>query len=211
MLPSHQWYGIVPGSLLFYALIAAAAVLFGRRAAYLARLLMKGKPMPRWDQVPARVGRVIVYVFGQARLLANDFWPGLMHATIFWGFVVLTLGTVEFFGKGVTESFSLPFLSDTAPYLILEDAFSVLVIVAVGYAMFRRLVTRPRRLNLSTEANVILLLILGLMVTDLAADAGRIVLAPAPADHWQFAGQAIARGLASLPASAVTVVFHAAW
>jgi hypothetical protein len=40
MLPSHQWYGLVPGSLLFYALIAAAAVLFGRRAAYLARLLM---------------------------------------------------------------------------------------------------------------------------------------------------------------------------
>jgi len=211
MLPSHQWYGIVPGSLLFYALIAAAAVLFGRRALYLLRLLMKGKPMARWDRVPARVGRVIVYVFGQARLLANDFWPGLMHATIFWGFVVLTLGTVEFFGKGVTESFSLPFLSDTAPYLILEDAFSVLVIVAVGYAMFRRLVTRPRRLNLSTEANVILLLILGLMVTDLVADAGRIVLAPAPADHWQFAGQAIARVLASLPASAVTAVFHAAW
>src|SRR5690242_21896546 len=107
MLPSHQWYGIVPGSLLFYALIAAAAVLFGRRAAYLLRLLMKGKPLPRWDQVPARVGRVIVYVFGQARLLANDFWPGLMHATIFWGFVILTLGTIEFFGKGVIEGFSL--------------------------------------------------------------------------------------------------------
>jgi Fe-S oxidoreductase len=211
MLPSHQWYGIVPGSLLFYALIAAAAVLFGRRAAYLLRLLMKGKPIARWDQVPARVGRVIVYVFGQARLLANDFWPGLMHATIFWGFVVLTLGTVEFFGKGVTESFSLPLLSDTAPYLILEDVFSVLVIVAVGYAMFRRLVTRPRRLNLSTEANVILLLILGLMVTDLVADAGRIVLAPAPADHWQFAGQAAAHVLAALPAAAVTAIFHAAW
>ena len=88
----------------------------------------------------------------------------VMHATIFWGFVILTLGTIEFFGKGVIEGFSLPLLSDAAPYLIAEDAFSVLVIVAVGYAMFRRLVTRPRRLNLSTEALVILLLILGLMV-----------------------------------------------
>ena len=100
MLPSHQWYGIIPGWLLFYALIAVAAVLFGRRAFYLLRLLLKGKPLARWDHIPARVGRVIVYVFGQARLLANDFWPGLMHATIFWGFVILTLGTVEFFGKG---------------------------------------------------------------------------------------------------------------
>jgi Fe-S oxidoreductase len=211
MLPSHHWYGPIPGWLFFYALLVVAGVLFGRRALYLLRLLMKGKPMARWDRIPARVGRVIVYVFGQARLLANDFWPGLMHATIFWGFVVLTLGTVEFFGKGVTESFSLPLLSDTAPYLILEDVFSVLVILAVGYAMFRRLVTRPRRLNLSREANVILLLILGLMVTDLVADAGRIVLAPAPSDHWQFAGRAIAGALAALPTAAVTAIFHAAW
>jgi Fe-S oxidoreductase len=211
MLPSHQWYGIIPGWLLFYALIAAAAVLFGRRAFYLLRLLLRGKALARWDHIPARVGRVIVYVFGQARLLANDFWPGLMHATIFWGFVILTLGTVEFFGKAVTQSFFLPLMSDTAPYLIVEDVFSVLVILAVGYAMFRRLVTRPRRLNLSTEANVILLLILGLMVTDLLADAARIVLAPAPSDHWQFAGQAIAHVLAALPAAAVTGIFHAAW
>ena len=92
MLPSHTWYGVVPGGLIFYAMIAVAVVLFTRRAWFLLRLLLKGKPMPRWDHIPARVGRVIVYVFGQARLLANDFWPGLMHSIIFWGFVVLTLG-----------------------------------------------------------------------------------------------------------------------
>src|SRR6266853_4852773 len=211
MSPSHQWYGVVPGWLPFYALIAVALVLFAQRAIFLLRLMLAGKPAARWDKVPQRLVAVLVYVFGQARLLQNDFWPGLMHATIFWGFVVLTLGTVEFFGQAVTESFFLPLMSDTAPYLILEDVFSVLVILAVGYAMFRRLVTRPRRLNLSTEANVILLLILGLMVTDLVADAGRIVLAPAASDHWQFAGQAIARVLAALPPAAVTVIFHAAW
>ena len=211
MLPSHQWYGPVPGGLLFYVLIVAALAIFVRRGRYLLRLLLTGKSMARRDRIPTRVGRVIVYVFGQARLLANDFWPGLMHATIFWGFVILTLGTVEFFGRGVTESFSLPLLSETAPYLILEDLFSVLVIVAVGYAMFRRLVTRPRRLNLSTEANVILLLILGLMVTDLVADAGRIVLAPAPSDHFQFAGQTVAHALASMSPAGVTAIFHLAW
>ena len=211
MLPSHQWYWIVPGWLIFYALLVVAGALFVRRVVYLLRLLLKGKPMPRWDQVPMRLWRVVVYVFGQARLLANDFWPGLMHATIFWGFVILTLGTIEFFGKGVTEAFFLPGLSDTGPYLVVEDVFSVLVILAVGYALYRRLVVKPRRLNLSTEALVILLLILGLMVTDLVADAGRIVLAPAGSDHWQFAGGAIARGLAGLGTTAVTAIFHLAW
>jgi len=179
MSPSHQWYGVIPGWLPFYALIAVALVLFAWRVSVLVRLMRKGKADTRWDRVPARLANVIVFVVGQARLIGGDFWPGLMHATIFWGFIILTLGTLEFFGKGVTESFSLPLLSNTPAYLVLEDFFSVAVIAAVGYAAFRRLVTKPRRLTLSPEGLVILLLIFGLMVTDLSADACRILLAPA--------------------------------
>ncbi|PWU23379.1 MAG: hypothetical protein C5B48_08660 [Candidatus Rokuibacteriota bacterium] len=211
MSPSHQWYGVVPGWLPFYALIVVALALFARRVLYLVRLMLKGKPAVRWDHLPSRFGKLLVYVLGQARLIGGDFWPGLMHATIFWGFIILTLGTLEFFGKGVTESFSLPFLSNTAGYLILEDLFSVAVIAAVAYAVFRRLVTRPRRLTLSGEGLVILGLIFGLMITDLVADAGRILLAPAPTDHWQFAGSAIATVLAGLPRGAVTGLFHVFW
>ena len=212
MSPSHHWYGgVFPGALLFYALLVVALVLFVRRVHMLVRLALKGQPAVRWDHVPSRVGRVIVYVLAQARLIGGDFWPGLMHATIFWGFVILTLGTIEFFGKGVTESFVLPFLSNTAPYLVLEDLFSVLVIAAVAYASFRRLVTRPRRLTLSPEGLVILTLIFGLMVTDLVADAGRILLAAEPSDRWQFAGMAIAHTLSALPRFGVKVIFHAAW
>ncbi len=211
MSPSHQLYGVIPGWLPFYALIAVALVLFVRRVNFLVRLMLKGKPAARWDHVPARLGKVVVFVLGQARLLGGDFWPGLMHATIFWGFIILTLGTLEFFGKGVAESFSLPLLSNTSAYLILQDIFSLAVIVAVAYAAFRRLVTRPRRLTLSPEGLVILLLIGGLMVTDLTTDACRILLAPAPTDHWQFAGSALAVVLAGLSHGVVQGVFHVSW
>src|ERR1700674_2474450 len=159
MSPSHQSYGVIPGWLPFYALIAVALALFAWRAVFLVRLMLKGKPASRWDRLPARVLSVVVNVLGQARLIRGDFWPGLMHATIFWGFCILTLGTIEFFGKGVTEQFYLPFMSNTPAYLILRDVFSVAVILAIGYAMFRRLVTKPRRLTMSTEALLILLLI----------------------------------------------------
>jgi Fe-S oxidoreductase len=211
MLPSHQWYGIVPGQLIFLAMIVVALVLFARRAAYLIGLLTTGKPTVRWDAVPARLRAVIVYVLGQLRLISGDFAPGIMHAVIFWGFIVLTLGSAEYFGRGFVESFGLPLLSDTPGYLILQDVFSVAVILAVGYAAFRRLVTRPRRLTLSPEGLVILALIFGLMITDLAADAGRIALAPAPHDHWAFAGSALAHVFGGLSPAALTVVFHAAW
>src|SRR5215510_13920474 len=138
MSPSHHWYGgVFPGALLFYALLAVALVLFARRVNMLVRLALKGQPAVRWDHVPARVGKVLVFVVGQARLIGGDFWPGLMHATIFWGFIVLTVGTIEFFGKGVTESFFLPGLSDTPLYLVIEDLFSVAVIAALAYAAFR--------------------------------------------------------------------------
>ena len=175
MSPSHQWYGVLPGSLVFYVLIVIALALFVHRVAYLFRLMQIGKPIARWDNTPARLRAVLVFVLGQLRLLRGDFWPGLMHATIFWGFIILTLGTLEFFGKGVTEAFFLPFLSDTPAYLVLQDVFSLLVIAAVSYAAFRRLVTKPTRLTLSIEGLVILLLIFGLMVTDLVADRKSVV------------------------------------
>ena len=211
MSPSHQSYGVVPGWLPFYALIAVALALFAWRAVFLVRVMLAGRPANRWDKVPARVLSVVVNVFGQARLIRGDFWPGLMHATIFWGFCILTLGTIEFFGKGVTESFYLPFLSNTAVYLILQDSFSLGVIAAIAYAAFRRIVTKPRRLTLSAEGLFILLLIFGLMATDLVADAGRIILAPAPSDRWQFAGAALAAALSHLPDGAVRAIFQIAW
>src|SRR3989304_318739 len=192
MSPSHQWYGVIPGWLFFYALIVIALALLVHRVTYLLRIMLKGKAAARWDHVPARLRAVLVFVLGQLRLLRGDFWPGLMHATIFWGFLILTLGTLEFFGKGFTERFFLPFLSDTPAYLVLQEVFSLWVIAAVAYAASRRLVTKPKRLTFSPEGLVILLLIFGLIVTDLAADATRIILAPAATDRRSFAGDALA-------------------
>ncbi|HLA78236.1 MAG TPA: hypothetical protein VJU18_11705 [Vicinamibacteria bacterium] len=211
MPPSHQWYGVIPGWLLFYAPIVMALDLFGLRVAYLSRLMLQGQPTARWDNIPARLRAVLVFVLGQLRLLRGDFWPGLMHATIFWGFIILTLGTIEFFGKGVTKSFSFLGLERTPAYVIVQDFFDLAVLVAVAYAAFRRLVTKPTRLTLSTEGLVILLLIGGLMITDLAADAARIVLAPEPGDRWAFAGVALSAFFAGMPRAATLALFHLSW
>src|SRR3989337_1290125 len=146
MSPSHQWYGVIPGWLFFYALIVIALALLVHRVTYLLRIMLKGKAAARWDHVPARLRAVLVFVLGQLRLLRGDFWPGLMHATIFWGFLILTLGTLEVFGKGVTKSFSFLGLERTPAYVIVQDFFDLAVLVAVAYAAFRRLVTKPTRL-----------------------------------------------------------------
>ena len=58
------------------------------------------------------------------------------------------------------------------PYALLKDLFIVLVSLAAGYALYRRVVTKPERLTLSVEGIVILSLILLIMVSDALFDAG---------------------------------------
>ncbi len=209
--PTGATYGIVPGWLIYYAAVLIALILFGRRAFYLYRLLTVGKPAVRWDSAPQRLRSVLVFVLGQLRLLRGDFWPGLMHATIFWGFIVLTLGTIEFFGKGVTRSFFLPLAGDSPAYVLLQDFFALAVIAAVAYAAFRRLATRPKRLTLSAEGLVILMLIAALMMTDLAADAARMALAPEPGDRWAFAATALSALLSGAPRETTLALYHLFW
>jgi len=211
MSPTGQWYGVIPGWLAYDLVIAAALVVFFRRAYFLFRLLRVARPALCWDRIGERLRAVLVFVLGQKRLITGDLWPGLMHATIFWGFIVLTVGTIEFFGKGFTESFSLPLVSGRPYFLVMQDLLSLGVIVAVGYALFRRLVTKPARLTLSAGGVVILLLIFGLMATDLLADGARMRLDPSPADRWAFAGSAAARLYAGLSPGLVQQSYAAFW
>jgi hypothetical protein len=54
----------------------------------LGLMLSAERPDPRFDHGGRRLRALTVYVLAQARLLR---WPyaGIMHALIFWGFVVL--------------------------------------------------------------------------------------------------------------------------
>ena len=70
------------------AALVVSAMLFGRRALLLYRLVRAGKPAARFGDVPARAKAEAVVVVGQSKLLQR-LLPGLMHAAIFWGFLVL--------------------------------------------------------------------------------------------------------------------------
>ena len=77
----------LPAIALDVALIVSGA-LFVDRALLLYRLVRAGKPAARFDDVPQRARAEAVVVVGQSKLLQR-FVPGLVHAAIFWGFLVL--------------------------------------------------------------------------------------------------------------------------
>jgi len=141
--------------------------------------------------VAERLWGVLLHVFGQGRLLHGDFSAGLMHAVIFWGFVFLLLNMLRFLVSGFVSGgeASLPLLGRAdvlgRAYLFVRDLFDLLVLLAVIFGLYRRLVLKPKRLTLSGEGVLILVLIAVIMVTDLLmGGAGMITGHLSPPYSW---------------------------
>lgn len=177
------------------------------------RLMLAARtPDDRFDQPRLRAAGVMKYMFGQARMF-RYWWAGVAHALIFGGFVVLALRTVILAARAYSSNpgFGFWLFDDGTPlgdaYLLLKDIIGLLVIAGVLYFLYARLITRPRRIELSTEGVVILLLILALMVCDLTYEATGFIRAAGyarPDFHPLGPGaSAWAALLAGLPAGAV--------
>ncbi|TME21805.1 MAG: (Fe-S)-binding protein [Chloroflexi bacterium] len=157
--------------------LAVAIALFGRRAWSLYRLLRSGRPAARFDDVPARARAEATVVVGQSKLLQR-LLPGLMHAAIFWGFLVLFPTIVIAMIGAVDPHSTLPWLGAQGWYAFLVDSFAVLVLVGVIAAFAIRKVQKPARFKGSHlgEADLILALIAGIVTTLLLWHASQIAL-----------------------------------
>jgi ferredoxin len=167
---------LVATAVLAIVLVAAVA-LFARRAVLLYRLIRMGKPVARFDDLPARVRAEAVVVVGQSKLLQR-LVPGLMHAAIFWGFIVL-LPTIAIAMIGIVDQHAtLPWLGTQGWYALIVDVFALLVLSGVIAAFVIRKVQRPPRFVGShlREADLILLLIAGIVISLFLWHASQIAL-----------------------------------
>jgi len=159
------------------AVLLLCGGIFARRALLLTRLVRLGKPSDRSGDVPARVRSEAVVVLGQKKLFQR-LGPGLVHAFIFWGFLVLFPTILMALLGAVNEEWTLPGLGHQGWFALLVDVFCVLVLVGVGSASWIRKVQRPARFKGShlREADLILAWIAGIVVTLLGWHAARIAL-----------------------------------
>ena len=166
----------IAASVLAIALVASAA-LFGRRALLLYRLIRSGKPAARFSDVPARAKAEAVVVVGQSKLLQR-LLPGLMHAAIFWGFLVLFPTILIAMIGAVDPHATLPWLGAQGWYALMVDVFALLVLVGVATAFVIRKVQRPARFRGSHigEADLILAMIAGIVITLFLWHASQISL-----------------------------------
>ncbi|MBI1804412.1 MAG: (Fe-S)-binding protein [Ignavibacteriae bacterium] len=165
-------------SSLFILVLLAALGFFAFNVRRLVSYLKVGKPESRTDQPGVRLKNVLVVAFGQTKLLREPL-AGLMHFFIFWGFVILLLAILEAMGEGMSSGFSLAFFGPLyAPLVFLEDTLGLLVIASVLFALFRRHVIRPKRLDVSgssqMDATIILMLIFFVMASMFLQNAANI-------------------------------------
>src|SRR4051794_29199211 len=106
--------------------------------------------------------------------MLKDLWPAVMHYMIFYGFVTVTIGTVETLVHGVFHAFTYRSILGDGPlyrlYLFTQDVGNFMVIVAILWAYFRRIVMKPWRLSRldahsKKDAYIVLGLILGPVFT----------------------------------------------
>jgi Fe-S oxidoreductase len=175
---------MIARAVLLAAVAALAGGLAARRARLLARLVRLGRPVERRGDIPTRIAREGVRVLGQRKLFQR-FVPGLMHALIFWGFLVLLTTILEVGGQVIEPAFELPWIGGTAWLGLLQDIFAAGVLVGIAIAVAIRLGQRPERFAGShrLEAYRILGLIFWIVVTLFLGRGTRIALGLAP-DWW---------------------------
>ncbi len=166
---------MIARALILAVLFASAGGLFARRSRLLFRMIRLGRPVDRGGDLPKRVAREGVQVLGQRKLFQRTL-PGLMHAFIFWGFLVLLATIIEALGQAIDLSFAIPVIGHSAWLGLAEDVFASLVLVGLILAVVIRLGQKPERFvgSHKLEAYRILGVIFWIIATLFGLRAARI-------------------------------------
>ena len=136
----------VPGYPLVFVLFWGAAAIFVLVMGRHLRVFVAAKPsveQPRpFGHIGTRFAGLIQYAILQAKMF-KDARAGVMHAGIFWGFVLLTIGTANVVTGGIIE------MALTAPFdgviwaaiSAMQNLVAVIVLVSILWAFYRRLVS----------------------------------------------------------------------
>jgi Fe-S oxidoreductase/nitrate reductase gamma subunit len=204
-------------NVVFLFVLVVAFGFFAYNAQRLVRYLRVGHDEDRSDDPWTRLRNVLVIGIGQSKIL-RDPLAGVLHASVFWGFMVLTLGTAEILVRGVFPAFGFDaFLPDPlyALFLLSQELFAGLVLAAVSVLLYRRLVVKPKRLQgdkvHSGDAVFILSMIAALMITLLVTSAFERVVEPGHPMPVQPFSSIIAAVFASVPSGTAAAIATASW
>ena len=180
------------------------------------RIVASLQPDLRWDDPWGRVKNLLVYGFLQSRMIGGERKAGIMHTVFFLGFLFLLLRKLQLLVIGYDQWFVYPGLAGEV-FSALKDFVEILIVLALCYGFYRRLVLKPRRLEPGWNAYVILTLIMIIMVTDFLYEGFLFALYSgantgiANERAFAFVGSLVATGLSGLPPATLEFGFQATY
>lgn len=202
----------------FILIVVLALSFFSYNAQRLIRYMMSvGQPEDRSDDPVTRIKNLFLIGFAQKKIL-RDAVAGPLHASVFWGFVVLTVGTGEIILQGLFPGFSYAAILP-APifslYTLSQELFAMLVLAAVGVLLYRRIVVKPKRLQgdkvHSGDAILILSMIGALMVSLITLGGFAFALHPESGTVFQPISLALSHALSGLSTGTLEAGHQVSW
>ncbi|MDR7317267.1 (Fe-S)-binding protein [Brevibacillus nitrificans] len=157
-----------------------------------------------------RLQEVLVNVFGQKKLL-KDKKSGIMHIIMFYGFLILQLGALELIIKGFVKGFAYPIGGAHKYFSLLQEITTVLVLLAVIYAFYRRYVEKLKRLKRGLKSGLVIIFLTVLMSSILLSLAAEQRWVGEEASWFAPFSSVIAYLFAGLSEGAVGGLFYLFW
>ncbi|MBM3155346.1 MAG: (Fe-S)-binding protein [Chloroflexi bacterium] len=204
-----------PNVALYAVIFLAALAFFGWSCYRRFRFVTLGKPDNRFDDIGRRFWYMLLYAFGQRRVVGRPF--GINHFVLFWCFMILLLANTEFLFNGLFPDYislsKLPLVADYALSFIFDVA-SLFALLAVCLAILRRLAFPPSYIDArSRDAFIILSLVGALMIAFFGLNASEIAHGldnPEVAKYMpvsNFIAQTIFQGLQKVPLAILATIF----
>jgi Fe-S oxidoreductase len=157
----------------FWGGVALFALAMARHLRVFAATRASG-PSP-FEHMPARIVGLVQYAFVQTKMF-KDPRAAILHSGIFWGFILLTIGSANVVTGGLIQAvLSAPFDGLLwALVIAMQNVVAVTVVVFILWAFERRFISRPARLTYNFDALLILAMIGTLVAAEFLAQVFEI-------------------------------------
>ena len=190
--------------------IAYAASLFTYLLKTRTAYVKLGKKVEFDNRVKERLEKVWVNVLGQKKLF-KDKKSGIMHLLLFYGFILVQFGAIDFIIKGIKPGAHLPFGPVYPIFTFLEEVVTLTVLVAILYAFYRRYVEKLVRLKRGLKNGLVIIFITGIMITVLLGNGMAMIWHGHEASWAEPVASSISFLLGWIGETAAIAVFYVAW
>lgn len=156
----HETLYLTVKPILMAGLLLGGFGYFFYRVKYLYVLMnsVQGEYSYTPDRLGERIRVLFTDILGQANV-RRKLMPGLAHTCIFFGFLAVQPHSLEMMVRGVFPAFSVAHLLPDffTFYLRLADILAFLVLLGLGYGLYRRTILKPSYLTNGMDAKLIIL------------------------------------------------------